>query len=813
MKDKYSSKAQAENGIDNTTIMTPLRVKQSILVNSPAAPQATQSDWNEADPTAPAYIKNKPVIPNKTSQLTNDSNFISDASYVHTDNNYTTTEKTKLSNIEDGAEVNVQSDWAQTNQASDDYIKNKPTIPTVNNGTLTIQKNGTTVQTFSANQSGDATANITVPTKVSDLTNDSGFLTTETDPVYSSSAAATITNQDITNWNAAEANVIEEVQVDGVPLTVTNKSVNITGKQDTLVSGTNIKTINNQSLLGSGDIQVGGGGSSTDVQINGTSITSGGVANIITKSAYDQYSNNIVTEDDVKFYSFTEASLLNMNSTSSSTYQELAEAVAKRSRIFIYKSNMLSSYFKYSAVIRLLTDSLSPSGFEHTVMYYFDADNNYAEMDITVSGTTVTVTKRIINDSGRGCTVGQGGDGTSNPYYKFADISIPSSTNWYDDTITFKVTRGFADGTTATGILSAHIRTQGSGYWESGELMWEYANKGINYDRFFICHNTGAAPAIAELYVYCPDAYVCWHFDVLQECNRVERNIVKWNLYDNITTNGGSASLPSSLTNDTSYYSELRNDWKVAWLPAGGEGLEPLPIPFPDYNNQETVLGWLPDYKLDYKDGTTSSTGHCKIVLGNDKGAGTDYNSQGGLDIYCSGTGRNSVLGGTHNNNYINTLPDKGGTFAMTSDIPTVNNGTLTIQKNGSTVATFTANQSGNATANITGIPEFSEGTGIISRSSGATLNSSAYYKYGKVVQLRVVITSSGTTNAGSDCFIGTLNNSSLYPTQNISGIGYNGSCGVIMNVQSNGSINCRVIGANLGSGKNIGISATYITV
>lgn len=50
-------------------------------------------------------------------------------------------------------------------------------LPTVNNGTLTIQKNGTTVATFSANQSGNATANITVPTKVSELTNDSGYTT------------------------------------------------------------------------------------------------------------------------------------------------------------------------------------------------------------------------------------------------------------------------------------------------------------------------------------------------------------------------------------------------------------------------------------------------------------------------------------------------------------------------------------------------------------------------------------------------------------------------------------------------------------
>lgn len=44
-----------------------------------------------------------------------------------------------------------------------------------NNGTLTIQKNGTTVGTFGANQSENTTANITVPTKVSELTNDAGY--------------------------------------------------------------------------------------------------------------------------------------------------------------------------------------------------------------------------------------------------------------------------------------------------------------------------------------------------------------------------------------------------------------------------------------------------------------------------------------------------------------------------------------------------------------------------------------------------------------------------------------------------------------
>ena len=56
-------------------------------------------------------------------------------------------------------------------------INGTPTIPTVHDGTLTIQKNGTTVKTFSANQSGNVTANITVPTKVGELENDRGFTT------------------------------------------------------------------------------------------------------------------------------------------------------------------------------------------------------------------------------------------------------------------------------------------------------------------------------------------------------------------------------------------------------------------------------------------------------------------------------------------------------------------------------------------------------------------------------------------------------------------------------------------------------------
>ena len=71
-------------------------------------------------------------------------------------------------------------------------------------------------------------------------------------------------------------------------------------KQDTLVSGTNIKTINNESILGSGNITIqGGGGGSTDVQINGTSIVENDTANILTETAYNSSTNKIATMSDV----------------------------------------------------------------------------------------------------------------------------------------------------------------------------------------------------------------------------------------------------------------------------------------------------------------------------------------------------------------------------------------------------------------------------------------------------------------------------------------------------------------------------------
>ena len=66
-----------------------------------------------------------------------------------------------------------QADWNQTDTNEPDYIKNKPTIPTVNDATLTIQRNWTWVATFTANASTNVTANISVPNIQNNLTSTS----------------------------------------------------------------------------------------------------------------------------------------------------------------------------------------------------------------------------------------------------------------------------------------------------------------------------------------------------------------------------------------------------------------------------------------------------------------------------------------------------------------------------------------------------------------------------------------------------------------------------------------------------------------
>ena len=65
-------------------------------------------------------------------------------------------DKTKLDSVQSGAEVNVQSDWNVSDDSSDAFIKNKPTIPSMTN---VAYKNVNNNFSVSQSISGDMIAN------------------------------------------------------------------------------------------------------------------------------------------------------------------------------------------------------------------------------------------------------------------------------------------------------------------------------------------------------------------------------------------------------------------------------------------------------------------------------------------------------------------------------------------------------------------------------------------------------------------------------------------------------------------------------
>lgn len=139
------------------------------LTDKPTIPEQKQANWNESDSTDPSYIENKPNL--ATVATTGDYNDLSNkpdlSVYVEkaegkglSTNDFTDAEKSKLEGIESGAQANVNANWDESDSTNDAFIKNKPTIPTVNDATVTINQGGVEKGTFTLNQSGNTTIDL-----------------------------------------------------------------------------------------------------------------------------------------------------------------------------------------------------------------------------------------------------------------------------------------------------------------------------------------------------------------------------------------------------------------------------------------------------------------------------------------------------------------------------------------------------------------------------------------------------------------------------------------------------------------------------
>lgn len=144
-------------------------------------------------------------IPSKTSDLENDSGFITNQ-------------------VDDLVNYSKTSDFANVAFTGDyDDLTDKPAI---NNGTLTINRNGSTLGSFTANQSTNTTVNVEVPTKTSDLTNDTDFV---------EDANYVHTDNNFTTSLKSKLEGLADIQTIGDNLTLTNGRLDAVGGDEAQV--------------------------------------------------------------------------------------------------------------------------------------------------------------------------------------------------------------------------------------------------------------------------------------------------------------------------------------------------------------------------------------------------------------------------------------------------------------------------------------------------------------------------------------------------------------------------------------------------
>lgn len=188
-----------------------------------------QSDWNQTVTTADDFIKNKP------------ENLVQDASYVHTDNNYTTGEKTKLAGISAGAQVNTVT--GVKGNAENDYRTGDINISPANiglgnvNNTSDANKPISTATQAALNAKQDA---LTAGDNVS-IATVNGVLTisaTDTDTTYSAGTGLLLSGTTFSNsapnvksdWNAAAGTDAEILNKPTIPTVMAGAAANAAGR-------------------------------------------------------------------------------------------------------------------------------------------------------------------------------------------------------------------------------------------------------------------------------------------------------------------------------------------------------------------------------------------------------------------------------------------------------------------------------------------------------------------------------------------------------------------------------------------------------
>ena len=236
---KESGKGLSTNDLTNTLKAKYDTAAQKVdeLTQTGGAPNVIEIIKVNGTPLTPDGDKAVDItVPTKTSQLTNNDNTVKDASYVHTDNNYTTADKNKLAGLSNYDDTEIRNQIAAAGKI--DTIKVNGTAQTVTNKTVSL----------------------TIPTNNNQLTNGAGYQTasqvnTAIQAVVGSAPDALNTLKELADALGNDKNFSATITAE---LAKKADKTSLDSKQDKLVSGSSIKTVNGTSLLGSGDVPIVG---------------------------------------------------------------------------------------------------------------------------------------------------------------------------------------------------------------------------------------------------------------------------------------------------------------------------------------------------------------------------------------------------------------------------------------------------------------------------------------------------------------------------------------------------------------------------
>ena len=246
---QYQTKANLDTALASKADASSIPTKTSQLAND--------SDFMTSTEVSTTYAT-KAEVPTKTSQLTNDSQYQTKANLdtalaTKADKSSLASKQDKLVSGTNIKTINDQSILGSGN------ISIESTSITVDSALSTTSENPVQNKVITNTLQTKANAS-DIPTKVSQLENDSKFAT------QTAVATGLATKADKDSLTSLESDITNlQTTVGNQDKSIIANTQAIQNKQDKLVSGTNIKTINNQSILGSGNISIEGGGSAVVV--------------------------------------------------------------------------------------------------------------------------------------------------------------------------------------------------------------------------------------------------------------------------------------------------------------------------------------------------------------------------------------------------------------------------------------------------------------------------------------------------------------------------------------------------------------------